>query len=93
MEPEGHAPRGVHVCAALDEQTDYAVVPSRAGDMEGEDAVDDRVDGLAVIEGIRHQAEVAGRGGGVEAEVGDCIAGRGRGQARTHGGKKRGKGD
>ena len=70
-----HVPRGIDVCAALDEQTDYVVVPSRARDMEGQHAVDDGVDGLAVIEGVGVQAEFAGRGGGVEAKVGDCIAG------------------
>lgn len=39
--------------------------------MEGEDAVDDGVDGLAVVEGVRYEPKVAGRGGGVKTEVGD----------------------
>ena len=56
MEPEGHAPRGVHVCAALDEQTDNQVVSTRARDMEGEDAIDDRVHGLTVIQGVGDKA-------------------------------------
>ena len=67
-----HIPRGIDVCAALDEQTNYPVVPSRTRDMQGQDPIDDRVDGLAVIEGVGDQAEVAGGRGGVEAKVGDC---------------------
>lgn len=85
-----HVPRGIDVCAALNEQTHYPVVPSRTRDMQGQDPVDDRVDRLAVIEGVGDQAEVAGGGGGVEAKVGDCIAGRGRGQAQTNGERKKG---
>lgn len=55
--------------------------------MEGENAVDDGIDGLAVVEGVGDQAEVAGGGGGVEAKVGDCIAVRHR---RTEREKKEG---
>lgn len=39
--------------------------------MKRENAVDDRVDGLAVGEGVFDEADVACCGCGVEAEVGD----------------------
>ena len=71
MEPEGHAPRGVHVCAALDEQTNNQVVSTRARDMEGEDAIDDRVHGLTVIQGVGDKAEVSRRRCRVEAKMWD----------------------
>ena len=71
MEPEGHAPRGVHVCAALDEQTDNQVVSTRARDLEGEDAIDDRVHGLTVIQGVGDKAKVSRRRCRVEAKMWD----------------------
>ena len=39
--------------------------------MKGKDAVNDGVDRLAVVEGVGDKAEVARRGGGMEAEMGD----------------------
>ena len=39
--------------------------------MEGEDAVEDRVHGLALVEGVRDEPEVSRSCGRVEAEVGD----------------------
>ncbi len=81
-----HVPGGIDVCAALDEETNYAVVPARARDMEGENTVDDGVHGLSVIEGICDKAEVPRGGGGVEAKVGDCIAGG----SGTYGRRKKG---
>ncbi len=39
--------------------------------MEWEDAIEHRVDGLAVIESIGDETEVTGRSSGVESEVGD----------------------
>ena len=39
--------------------------------MKGEDTIEDRVDGLAVIESIGDETEISGRGSGVEAEIGD----------------------
>ena len=73
MEPEGHAPRGVHVRAALDEQTNNQVVSTRARDMEGEDAIDDRVHGLTVIQGVGDKAKVSRRRCRMEAKMRDYI--------------------
>lgn len=39
--------------------------------MEGQDTVEDGVDGLAVGEGVLDEADVARSGGRVEAETGD----------------------
>ena len=39
--------------------------------MEGEEAVEDRVHGLALVEGVRDEPEVLRSCGRVEAEVGD----------------------
>ena len=39
--------------------------------MKRENAVKDRVYGLAVIESIGDETEISGRGSGVEAEIGD----------------------
>ena len=39
--------------------------------MKGKDAVNDGVDRLAMVEGVGDKAEVARRGGGMEAEMGD----------------------
>lgn len=52
-------PWGIDVGAALDENFDDDVVATGAGGVEGEDAVDDRVDRLAVFERISDEAEVA----------------------------------
>ena len=38
--------------------------------MKGKDAVNDGVDRLAMVEGVGDKAEVARRGGGMEAEMG-----------------------
>ena len=53
--------------------------------MEGENAVDDGIDGLAVVEGIGDEPEVARGRGGVEAELGDWRKGSTEGTARTGG--------
>lgn len=53
--------------------------------MEGEDAVEDGVDGLSVREGVLDEADVARRCGRVEAQVGDCAAGCAAGKARSIG--------
>ena len=70
-----HVPGSIDICTALDEQTDYKVVPARARDMKGEDAVDDGVDGLPMVEGICNKAEVPRGCSGMEAKMGNCIAG------------------
>jgi hypothetical protein len=43
--------------------------------MQREDAVDDRVDGLAVLEGVGHEPEVARGCGPVQPKVRDCPGG------------------
>jgi hypothetical protein len=69
----GRAPGRVHVGAVVDEELDDLGVAARAGGVEREDAVDDRVGGLTVGEGVGDEAEVAGARGPVEAEVGDYM--------------------
>ena len=65
-------PRCMDIRATLDEQADYEIVPSRTSDMQREDSVENRVDGLAVIESVGDETEVSRRGSRVEAEVGNC---------------------
>jgi hypothetical protein len=65
---------GVYVCAALDEQVDDEDVATCACGMEREYAVDNRVDWLAVWEGVLDETDVARGGGRVQAKMGDCGA-------------------
>ena len=53
--------------------------------MEGENTVDDGSDGLAMVEGIGDEAEVARGRGRVEAELGDWRKGSTESTVRTGG--------
>ena len=53
--------------------------------MKGENAVDDGIDGLAVVEGIGDEPEVARGRRRVEAELGDWRKGSTEGTVRTGG--------
>ena len=64
-------PGGVYVCATVDEEADDEDAAAGTGGMEGQDTVEDGVDGLAVGEGVLDEADVARSGGRVEAETGD----------------------
>ena len=66
-----HVPRGIDVRTSLNEQLHYEVISSRTSDMKGENAVKDRVYGLAVIESMGDETEISGCSSRVEAEIGD----------------------
>jgi hypothetical protein len=77
----------------VNEQLHNALTPTRARRMEREDAVDDRVDGLAVEEGVCGEADVARAAGPVQAQVrelGDHVERRWRGLGLTRDGRHRG---
>lgn len=69
---KGDGPWGIDIRSVLDEHFEDLLVATGGGGVEGEDAVEDGVDGLAVLEGILDEADVSRGGGGVEAEAGDC---------------------
>jgi hypothetical protein len=53
-------PRSVDICTSQDECLDNLVIPTRRRSVQGEDASKNRVDGLALANGILNQPEVAG---------------------------------
>jgi hypothetical protein len=67
-----NAPGSIDIGTMLDEEPDDLLVAAGAGSMEGEDTVEDGVDGLATGEGVLDEADVSSGGGGVEADVLDC---------------------
>jgi hypothetical protein len=77
----------------VDEQLHNALTPTRARRMEWENTVDDRVDRLAVEEGIGGEADVARAAGPVQAQVrelGDHVERRWWGLGLTRDGRHRG---
>jgi hypothetical protein len=64
-------PWSVYVCTVLYKQPDHHVVSPGTGSMEREYAVDDRIDRLTMREGVFREANVSGRGSGMETEMWD----------------------
>ena len=64
-------PGCIHIGTTVDKQLHYEIIPAGAGNVEGEDAVDNRVDGLAVIECIGDEPEVPSGSSRVKAKLGD----------------------
>lgn len=70
-----YEPHCIDVCTMVDEETDDEVVAAGTCHMQGKDAIEDRVDGLAMREGILHKPDVARCRGCVQAEIWDCQEG------------------
>lgn len=64
-------PWGVYVGATVDEKVNDEYVSAGGGCVEGKDAIEDGVDGLAMGECVLDETDVARGGGGVEAKMGD----------------------
>ena len=69
----------------LDQKLDDLFISPSTGSMKRKNAVENGVDGLSVREGVLDEADVACRGGRVEAQVGDCVARCAAGKARSIG--------
>lgn len=66
-----HTPRSIDICAMINQDFDNLHIATRTGGMEGKDAIEDRVYGLAVVEGILDEPDIASSGGRVEAKTGN----------------------
>jgi hypothetical protein len=55
----------VDVCTSDDERVDYLFISTRRGSVKGEDTSKNGVDGLALVNGILNQTEVASGAGPV----------------------------
>jgi hypothetical protein len=66
-----HTPRSIDICAMINQDSDNLHIAARTGSMEWKHAIEDRVYGLAVVERIFDEPDIAGGGGGVEAQAGN----------------------
>jgi len=62
----GNVPWGVNVCTVVYQQVDNLFIPTRASNVYGKDAVEDRIDWLAVGESVSDEAIVSGGSGGMQ---------------------------
>lgn len=68
----GGVPWRIDVCTSLNKQTDHKIIPSRTSGVQGQDSIENGVDGLPVLQGVFDQANITGGCSGMKAEVGDC---------------------
>lgn len=66
-----HTPRSIDICAMINQDSDDLHIATRTGSMEGKNAIEDRIYGLAVVERILDEPDIASGGGGVEAKTGN----------------------
>ena len=69
-----YTPRCIDICAMINQDFDNLHISTCTGRMEGKNAIEDRVDGLAVVERVLDKADISSGCRRVETKIGNWVA-------------------